>query len=63
MGEHEQCMNTIGSYSCACLPGYYWSNPSEMCVGINGGRCLLPFSLLTLYFFSLFCCVPLRGFD
>uniref|UniRef100_A0A914WJH8 EGF-like domain-containing protein n=1 Tax=Plectus sambesii TaxID=2011161 RepID=A0A914WJH8_9BILA len=39
LGEHEQCMNTVGSFSCACLPGYYWSDPSETCVDVD--ECLL----------------------
>ncbi|KAM3726892.1 Fibulin-1 [Dirofilaria immitis] len=33
------CLNTPGSFSCVCLPGFYWSDIGSVCVDID--ECLL----------------------
>ncbi|CEF61444.1 Epidermal growth factor-like domain and EGF-like calcium-binding domain and Insulin-like growth factor binding protein, N-terminal domain-containing protein [Strongyloides ratti] len=36
---NTQCLNVPGSYSCVCLPGYYWSDIGNACLDID--ECLL----------------------
>ncbi|VDM47385.1 unnamed protein product [Toxocara canis] len=36
---YMHCLNAPGSYTCACLPGFYWSDAGSVCVDID--ECLL----------------------
>ncbi|XDV16900.1 hypothetical protein PO909_016412, partial [Leuciscus waleckii] len=34
-GDHSECVNTHGSYSCACVQGFIMRVPTGQCTDIN----------------------------
>lgn len=37
----QHCHNTLGSYSCACAPGYNLHADGRNCIAINGNSTVL----------------------
>jgi len=38
-GCNQECTNTVGSFECSCIPGYFLSDDNLTCVGMNYCNC------------------------